>query len=343
MVDIHSFVRKSITRLEPYQSARDEFKGTEGVFLDANENPFGHLNRYPDPYQSALKVKLASIKGLSPECIFIGNGSDEIIDLCYRVFCAPGADKVIICPPTYGMYEVSAGINDVAVESIPLDCNFQPNISAILSQKAKLLFLCSPNNPTGNSLTGIQTILKQFNGIVCVDEAYIDFSTQQSYIEFIHEYPNLIVLQTLSKAWGLAAIRLGIAYANPEVIRWFNRVKPPYNVSALNQTAALEALSNPNAMRDQVAILLEQREWLTQELLKISFVINVFPSDANFLLIKTTGATALYDALIAKGIVIRNRHTVVENCIRITVGTQTENQALIQALQQIENEKNTLY
>lgn len=338
MKSIQHLVRPNILKLKPYSSARDEFSGKEGVFLDANENPFGNLNRYPDPYQKPLKEKLSKIKNLSNNQIFIGNGSDEVIDILYRIFCNPAKDKVIICPPTYGMYEVSANINDVEILKIPLNENFQMNLTEIEQDSdAKLLFLCSPNNPTGNTLTHIEKVLSFFKGIVVVDEAYIDFSSTPSFIEKINIYPNLVVMQTFSKAWGLAGARVGIAYSNPEIIALMNKVKPPYNVSKLNQEAALKALENEALFLKQKNEILKQKVWMKNALSDLPFVKKLFPSDANFLLLEVANANELYQYLIEKKVIIRNRNSVVKNCIRITIGSETENKLLIKEMKQFNN------
>jgi histidinol-phosphate aminotransferase len=335
MFQLEKIIRPNILALKPYSSARDEFKGKDGIFLDANENPFGHLNRYPDPYQIALKEKLSTLKNIATENIFVGNGSDEVIDLAFRIFCNPDNAKVIVCPPTYGMYEVSANINDVEVISIPLDKYFQLDGDKILSTDAKMIFLCSPNNPTGNNLENIEKIIQNFNGIVFVDEAYIDFSLQESLLQKVNEYPNLIVSQTLSKAWGRAAIRLGIAYASKEIISYFNKVKPPYNVSQLNQFEAIKTLEEIDVFKKNKEVILTQRTWLIEQLSALNFVEKINPTDANFMLVKTKNANTIYQQLIEDKIVVRNRHSVVENCLRITVGEPFENVKLIESLKQI--------
>jgi histidinol-phosphate aminotransferase len=333
MFQLENLIRANVLSLKPYSSARDEFKGEDGIFLDANENPFGTFNRYPDPYQKRLKEKLSLIKKVSAENIFIGNGSDEVIDLAFRIFCNPGKDKVIICPPTYGMYEVSANINDVEVCSIPLNEQFQLDVDEILKTEAKILFLCSPNNPTGNNLENIETIIQKFNGIVFVDEAYNDFSSKESWIHRVNDFPNLIVSQTLSKAWGKAAIRVGIAYAGKDIITYYNKIKPPYNVSELNQIEAIKTLENFDIFNQNRQLILEQRTWLIQALLKLRIVEKIYPTDANFVLVKTRkNATLIYEKLIQDKIVVRNRHSVVENCLRITVGEIHENSKLIESL-----------
>jgi histidinol-phosphate aminotransferase len=335
MRTIKDLVRKNIQDLMPYSSARDEFEGKEGIFLDANENPFGRLNRYPDPRQSELKTLLVRRKKVSPEQIFIGNGSDEIIDLAFRIFCEPGADRVIVCPPTYGMYEVSANINNVEVVHVPLKPDFQLNTSNIMETSAKMLFLCSPNNPTGNSLKEIDKVLDHFQGIVVLDEAYIDFSLQPSYIEKINQYPNLIVSQTFSKAWGLAAARVGVAYAHPDLIHYYNKTKPPYNVSQPNQQAALMALHDQEGFEQRVATILAERERLALGLKDMPVVQRIYPSDANFLLLEVMDADAIYQKLVAKQLITRNRNSLVKNTIRITIGTPEENEALLAAFKNI--------
>ena len=336
MKDIKKLIRPNILALRPYSSARDEFKGKDGIFLDANENPFGNLNRYPDPYQKTLKEKLSALKNISTENIFIGNGSDEVIDLVFRIFCTPGKDKAIVCPPTYGMYEVSANINDVEIISIPLNENFQLDVEEILKTEAKIIFLCSPNNPTANNLGNIETIIQKFNGLVFLDEAYIDFSTQESLLQKVNDYPNLIVSQTLSKAWGRAAIRIGIAYASKEIISYYNKVKPPYNVSQINQYEAIKVLDDLENFTKNKNTILAQRTWLVEQLSSLSFVEKIYPSDANFVLVKTKNANAIYQKLVEEKIVVRNRHSVVENCLRITVGEPFENVKLIDSLKKIE-------
>ena len=338
MDNITNLIRKNILSLTPYSSARDEYKSNQGIFLDANENPFGKLNRYPDPYQWRLKQILSSQKKVGIENILIGNGSDEIIDLVQRVFCEPNKDKIIICPPTYGMYEVFANINNVEIISIPLTEDFQLNTEAILAQNAKILYLCSPNNPTGNALANLEYIIENFNGIVFLDEAYIDFSEQPSLVSKIKKYPNLIVSQTFSKARGLAAVRVGIAYASETIISVMNKVKPPYNVSQLNQEAAVKSLASDDEFKSNIQLIKSERELLKQSLLALDFVTKIYPSEANFLLVEMDNATAIYNSLIEQQIITRNRSSVVENTIRITIGTPRENQQLIYVLQLLEVE-----
>ena len=337
MDNINNLIRKNIRELLPYSSARDEYKSNQGIFLDANENPFGKLNRYPDPYQWRLKQILSSQKKLTVKNILIGNGSDEIIDLVQRVFCEPNQDKIIICPPTYGMYEIYANINNVEVISIPLTDDFQLNTKAIMAQNAKILYLCSPNNPTGNALENLEYIIENFNGIVFLDEAYIDFSESPSLVSKINQYPNLIVSQTFSKARGLAAARVGIAYANEAIIAVMNKVKPPYNVSQLNQEAAVLALADEANFKSNVALIKVEREKLKNALLELDFVVKIYPSEANFLLVEMQNATEIYSNLIEQQIITRNRSSVVENTIRITIGTPRENQQLMYALQLLES------
>ena len=331
--ELKSIVRPNIWELMPYSSARDEFTGNEGIFLDANENPFGERNRYPDPHQRELKKALSSRNNIPFENIFIGNGSDEVIDLVYRVFCEPSEDSVIICPPTYGMYEVSGNINNVNLIRIPLNDEFELNTELILSESAKCIFICSPNKPTGNNLKNIEKILDQFNGIVVVDEAYIDFSDSEGFISAINKYPNLIVMQTFSKAWAMAKARVGVAYAHKDIIALMDKTKPPYNVSGFNQQEALNALSEPEIFEERVDIILEQRNLLVKELSNLSFVKHIYPSDANFLLVKMNDAGDVYNYLVMNKVVVRNRDSVVPGCIRITVGSPEENAQLIEVLQ----------
>lgn len=334
MMRLENFIRENILRLKPYSSARDEFHGSEGVFLDANENPFGAYNRYPDPYQSVLKQKVSEIKEVSPQNIFIGNGSDEVIDLVLRIFCEPTKDSIIICPPTYGMYSVSAEINNINILEIPLSDDFELNVDEILNTEAKVLFICSPNNPTANVLKSTEYVIQHFNGIVVLDEAYIDFSTKPSLLFDLNKYPNLIISQTLSKAYGMAGLRLGLAFASEEMICYFNKVKPPYNVSSTNQETALEILNQTNT-RQQIEQILSEKQKLIEAFSEFNFVKKIFPSDTNFLLVETTNANKIYDELIKQKIIIRNRNSLIDNCLRITVGTPQENQQLISALKQI--------
>ena len=333
MDNINNLIRKNILSLTPYSSARNEYKSNQGIFLDANENPFGNLNRYPDPFQWRLKQILGSQKKVAIENILIGNGSDEIIDLVQRVFCEPKEDKIIICPPTYGMYEVYANINNVDIILIPLTEDFQLDTEAILAQKAKVLYLCSPNNPTGNSLENLEYIIDNFNGIVFLDEAYIDFSEQPSLVSKINQYANLIVSQTFSKALGLAAVRVGIAYATETIISVMNKVKPTYNISRLNQDAAVQSLADEASFKSNLQLIKSERDLLKLSLLELDFVTKIYPSEANFLLVEMENANAIYKSLIDQQIITRNRSSVVDNTIRITIGTPRENQQLVYALQ----------
>ncbi|GAB4133621.1 MAG: histidinol-phosphate transaminase [Bacteroidia bacterium] len=345
--DLNSLIRDNVRQLVPYSSARDEFKGTAEIFLDANENAWGSpvegaYNRYPDPLQKKVKEKLSKIKGVPPQNIFLGNGSDEPIDLLYRAFCRPGVDNVIITPPTYGMYEVSANINDVFVKKVPLTEDFQldlEGISEVVDENTKLIFLCSPNNPTGNSLhrEDVEIILNNFNGIVVVDEAYINFSRQQSFIRELTEYPNLVVLQTLSKAWGLAGIRLGMAFASEDIIQVLNKIKPPYNISEVTQQIVLDALDKIDQVNEWTRKTVQERDKLVRQLAQNEHVKKIFPSDANFLLVRVDDAQGIYANLVDKGIIVRDRSKVIlcEGCLRITVGTPDENEKLITALQTI--------
>ena len=341
--NITTLIRNNILNLTPYSSAREEYAGKEGVFLDANENPFGIYNRYPDPYQSVLKQRLSQIKNISTNQIFIGNGSDEVIDIAFRIFCEPNQDKALTFSPTYGMYEVSANINAVELINLSLDADFQIDRNTIepyfSDPDLKMIFICSPNNPTGNLLnTGdIEFILQNFNGIVIVDEAYIDFCFQPSFLEKIEKYPNLIVSQTLSKAWGLAGIRLGIAYMNENILSYYNKVKAPYNVSSINQKIALDTLNNFTEYEQKRNEILSEKINLIKELQGLTFVRKIYPSDANFLLIEVDDVNELYNRLIEKQIIIRNRSSIIQNCVRITVGTQEENQRLLMEFKKISN------
>lgn len=331
-------VRPNIRELKPYSSARHEYSGHASVYLDANENPFptGH-NRYPDPLQFDLKNKISSIKKVEIGQIFLGNGSDEPIDLLFRIFCQPIEDHVLVLPPTYGMYEVAAQIHDTPIISISLNKEFQPDYDKIMekaSPHSKILFLCSPNNPTGNLLNPltVERLIQSFPGIVVVDEAYIDFAASSSFTSKIKEYPNLVVLQTLSKAWGLAGLRLGMAFAHPSIINFMNRVKAPYNLSSLTQSTVLDLLDQSPA--PYIQSILAERVFLEDRLMSFSFVKKIYPSQANFLLVQCADANRLYNYLLSQGIVIRNRSSVpgCSNCIRITVGTKEENQFLLKAL-----------
>lgn len=339
---IENLIRENIKSLKPYSSAREEFKNSASnlVYLDANENPFDTgLNRYPDPQQNLVKAALAKIKNVSREQLLLGNGSDEVLDLIFRVFCEPKVDTVIVLPPTYGMYEVLANTNDVKILNISLLDNYQPNVDEILkaqNSQTKLLFLCSPNNPTANSFNAdkIETLIKKFTGIVVIDEAYIDFSSQESWIDRLNEFPNLIVIQTLSKAYGLAGIRLGACYSSTKIISVLNKIKPPYNVNQLTQQTALKALQNSIKTNNEIAIIISERNKLKTDLEEISFVVKVYPSDANFLLVKVDNAIVRYNQLVEYGIIVRNRtnQPICENCLRFTVGTKEENKKLMKTL-----------
>jgi len=346
--ELNKILRENIKKLVPYSSARDEYKGKEGVFLDANENSFGApvsynglaLNRYPDPLQLSVKEKLSKIKGLPIENIFLGNGSDEAIDILFRAFCNPGKDKVIVCPPTYGMYEVSANINDVTIVKVPLlEETFQLDEVAILKSidaNTKLIFVCCPNNPTGNSVAWntIKTILETFDGIVVIDEAYINFASYRSLIPELLNYSNLIILQTLSKAWGLAGLRVGMAFASEPIIDVFNKIKPPYNINAVSQDLVLKALDNVSQMNGWIQMIVVERKKLSIELEELSFVLKVYPSEANFVLVKVTDANKIYNELTKNHIIVRNRSGIAlcEGCLRITVGTPAENNDVIKIL-----------
>lgn len=342
---LENILRENIKQLVPYSSARDEYQGTEGVFLDANENPLGsplssNYNRYPDPLQLKVKEKIGTLKGIAVDNIFLGNGSDEAIDILFRAFCVPGKDNVIICPPTYGMYEVSANINNVKVFKTPLVAEtFQLDTLSILNfinANTKLVFICCPNNPTGNSVkwSDIKTILESFKGIVVVDEAYIDFASYNSLIPELSKYRNLVILQTFSKGWGLAALRVGMAFASKAIINVFNKIKPPYNINELSQQLVLEALNNKAQIDLWVKEIIIEREKLRAELPQFPFVLKIYQSEANFLLVKTVDATGIYNFLVANKIVVRNRSNVVlcNNCLRISIGTQDENKQLIETL-----------
>lgn len=339
--NLENLVRPNILKLKPYSSARDEYKGSTGVFLDANENPFGTLNRYPDPYQKEVKEKLSALKSIPVSQIFLGNGSDEVIDLVFRIFCTPGRDKALVFTPTYGMYEVSANINDTELLQLPLNSDFQIDKESIIpfltDENLKLIFICSPNNPTGNSIENVDFILENFNGIVFVDEAYIDFSTQKSWVEKLSQYPNLIISQTFSKARGLAAVRVGIAYSSPEIIALFNKTKPPYNVSQLNQEAALIALLDAKKYQSEIKTILAEKERLEKEFLQLSLIKKIYPSDANFILVEVNDADGIYNNLVQQKIITRNRNSVIAGCIRITIGTTEENNQLIAALKAYKN------
>ncbi|HKO75927.1 MAG TPA: histidinol-phosphate transaminase [Flavobacterium sp.] len=341
--NLDSLVRDNVKVLKPYSSARDEFEDfdtVDMVFLDANENPFNNgVNRYPDPQQASVKSILAKQNNVNPNQMLLGNGSDEVLDLIFRAFCEPKIDNVITLPPTYGMYGVLANINAVENREVLLSTDFQPQIEKIfkaIDDNTKMIFLCSPNNPTGNSFSeeSVMTLLEHFNGLIVIDEAYIDFSEKESWLQKIDQYPNLIITQTLSKAYGLAGIRLGICYASAEIISVLNKIKPPYNVNELTQRRALERLDNTNAIKSEIKAIVRHREDLLKVLLDIKYVEKIYPTEANFILIKVDDANKRYDDLIAKGIVIRNRTTqpLCDNCLRLTIGTEEENKKLIEAL-----------
>lgn len=344
MFNLNSLLRENIKNLKPYSSARDEFKGEASVYLDANENSLGSpltkwYNRYPDPLQWKVKEALASIKKINPENIFLGNGSDECIDILFRSFCEPRKDNVIICPPTYGMYEVSANINDVEVRKASLTSDFQLDLihlENLADANTKIIWICSPNNPTGNSLNraDIETVLNNFNGLVVVDEAYINFAKQKSFVQELADYPNLIILQTLSKAWGLAALRLGMAFASAEIIAVMNKVKPPYNINQATQELVLKALEEVGQVNDMIKELVDMRDALIEVFKEIPIVEKVYPSDANFILVKIKNARKVYEFMLTKGIVLRDRSNVklCEDCLRVTVGTEKENTLLVDAI-----------
>ena len=347
MRTLKELTRPNVWALKPYSSARDEYSGAEAsVFLDANENPYNTpVNRYPDPLQRELKALIAPLKGVREENIFLGNGSDEAIDLIFRAFCRPGVDNVVAIDPTYGMYKVCAEVNDVEYRTMLLDVYYQFKASALLSaidENTKAIFVCSPNNPTGNSLCRkeMESLLNRFDGLVIVDEAYIDFSSEPSMLKDLDKYPNLIVLQTFSKAWGCAAIRLGMAFASPEIIAIFNKIKYPYNVNILTQQEAIKMLQHPEQIKAWVNTLLEERARVMEEFVKLPCCVRVFPTDANFFLAKVYEATQLYNYLVSEGIIVRNRTNVAlcKDCLRITIGTKEENDALLEALGKVEVE-----
>ena len=344
--DINTLVRENVKAMKPYSSARDEFEDFDTanmVFLDANENPYDNgVNRYPDPQQASVKSVLAQQNGVGKNQILLGNGSDEVLDLLIRAFCEPKIDNVITLPPTYGMYGVLANLNAIENREVLLSTDFQPQLDAIMKAvdtNSKMIFLCSPNNPTGNSFSekSVHYLLDNFKGLVVIDEAYIDFSDKASWIQKIKDYPNLIITQTLSKAYGLAGIRVGICYASADIISVLNKIKPPYNVNELTQKRALERLANPNQIKEEIISIIAQREQLLKVLNEVNFVSKIYPTEANFILIKVDNANQRYDELIAKGIVIRNRTTqpLCENTLRLTIGTEEENQKLIAALKSL--------
>jgi histidinol-phosphate aminotransferase len=342
--DLNKLVRENIKKLKPYSSARSEFSGKARVYLDANENSFGSplttwYNRYPDPLQREVKKKISAIKNVPAEQMLLGNGSDECIDLLIRAFCNPGQDSILICPPTYGMYEVYAHINDVPLKEVPLLPDFQLNLEgmeAAIDEATKIIFLCSPNNPTGNSLEreDIEIVLNNFEGIVVVDEAYINYSRHRSFLVELKDYPNLVVMQTFSKAWGLAALRLGITFASQEIIEVLNKIKPPYNINQSTQELVLQALENLDDVNAMTRETVKEREVLVRSLAQLTFVQKIYPSDANFILVRVDDANSTYEYLKSVGIIVRNRSNVIlcEGCLRITVGTDFQNKELVEAL-----------
>ncbi len=344
--ELDKVVRPNIKTLKPYSSAKDEYTGEAIILLDANENSLGSpltkwYNRYPDPYQLKVKEKMAFVKQIAANQIFLGNGSDECIDILFRTFCEPGKDNIIICPPTYPMYEVGANINDIAIQKAPLLPDYQLNVAHIeqlVNERTKIIWICSPNNPTGNSLDriDIETILNHFDGIVVVDEAYINFSKQKSFVQSLIDYPNLVVLQTLSKAWGLAGLRLGMCFASPEIIGYMNKVKAPYNINIVTQELVLQALEEVGQVNDMIQLLVDMRIALAEVIASMPHVIKVFPSDTNFLFVKIPHARKLYEYLLTQGIIVRDRSLLelCEDSLRITVGTEQENTALVDAMYQ---------
>lgn len=348
--NLDELVRDNIKRLVPYSSARDEFKGVAEVFLDANENSFGSpttkwYNRYPDPLQMKVKERLAQIKGVPPSNMFLGNGSDECIDILIRAFCEPGKDNLIVCPPTYGMYEVSANINNALIKKVPLTPAYQLNIEALanaIDDHTKIIFICSPNNPTGNSLRreDVEALLSNYWGIVVIDEAYINFSRHRSFVQELKECPNLVVMQTLSKAWGLAALRMGMAFASEEIINIMNRIKPPYNINQATQDLVLSALDKVDEVNEMIREIVKERQELEKRLPELRVVRKVHPSDANFLLVQVTEPAKIYQFLLDRGIVVRDRSKVelCEGCLRITVGTPQENKVLLEALNEFQGQ-----
>lgn len=344
MTDINLLLRENIRKVIPYASARDEFSGSAHIFLDANENSLGSpiipaFNRYPDPHQLKIKEQLVRIKGLPTQNIFLGNGSDECIDLLYRAFCNPGKDNVIIHPPTYGMYEVSAHIHDVEVRRAPLTRDFELDLAAIeerVDENTKMIWICSPNNPTGNAfhIADIEMILNNFDGLVVIDEAYINFSRKKSFIPALTEYPNLVILQTLSKAWGLAGLRLGMAFAGDIIIEVLNRIKPPYNISQATQDLVSKALEQSSRVNEMIREIVNLRNELAEKLSRLSSVINVYPSEANFLLVRIKNARLMYESLLKEGIVVRDRSSASGclDCLRITIGTKEQNNKLLEML-----------
>lgn len=348
MFNLNDIIRPNVLKMKAYSSARDEFKGSASIFLDANENNLGSLagekyNRYPDPHQKRLKARIAEIKGVQPEQIFLGNGSDEAIDLLFRMVCRPGQDSMLHLPPTYGMYEVSANLNEVALQAVQLTEDYQIPVEEVLlnvKPTTKIIFICSPNNPTGNLIESesIEDLLRSFNGLVVVDEAYIDFADARSWTSRLQEFPNLVVLQTFSKAWGMAGLRLGLAFASTEIISLLDKIKPPYNINEATQELALQALERGEALKDMVEEIVQERELLLEALPDLPAVKHVYSSDANFILVKVTDPNGMYNYLLDEGIVVRNRSSLpgCEGCLRISVGTLEENQRLLQAIAEFE-------
>ena len=349
MTDINNIIRPHLLNRKPYASARDEFPEKAEVYLDANENPFpSTTNRYPDPRQVELKAAVAKMKNVQPELMFIGNGSDEVLDLIFRAFCEPGQDNVIYTPPTYGMYEVLAQINNVGLKAAPLQEDFRLDADRVLAQaddRTKLVLLCNPNNPTGNlmEVAAVEKILDSFPGLVVIDEAYIDFSSHPGFLSKLKNYDNLVIVQTLSKAWGLAGLRLGLGFASPEIIRILDSIKPPYNINSHSQQEALKRLTNKKKAETQIKLILRERENMKRALEVLPGVQRVFPSEANFLLVHINNATAIYNALLQQGIVLRNRSDILhcEECLRITIGTPEENNRVIRALHEFIDQTNT--
>lgn len=342
-LDLTNLLRENIRNLKPYSSARDEFSGEAAVFLDANENPFNSpWNRYPDPHQRVLKTRISELKNIPAENIFLGNGSDEPIDLLFRAFCEPGIDQVVSINPTYGMYRVAADTNNITVAQVSLSADFELDYNAVLkavTPKTKLIFLCSPNNPTGNALdsSGVLKIIEGFNGIVVLDEAYIDFCPEKSLLPTRDKYPNLVILQTFSKAWGMAGLRLGMAFATVEIIEVLSRIKYPYNINILTQDKALQLLSNESSKAEWVDLILKERTKMIANLTSYPFVVKVYPSDANFLLVKTHDPRGIYQFLVDQQIIVRDRSSILlcEGCLRISIGSPEENATLMEALDQL--------
>ncbi len=345
MKSLKELVRPNIFTLKPYSSAREEFTGEASVYLDSNESPYNvPYNRYPDPHQKRLKERISKLKGVDPSQIFLGNGSDEPIDLLIKAFCKPNEDNLISIEPTYGMYQVAADINNIAVKRVPLTVRFELDTNALLQaadNHSKLLFICSPNNPTGNSFKHNEMIelINAFDGIVVLDEAYIDFSSQPSLLAYLHKLPNLVILQTFSKAWALAGLRLGMAFASPEIIAILNKIKYPYNINILTQEKVLEMLKNSDTTAQWVKITIDERQKMRAELEKLTIITEIYPSEANFLLIRTPKANDLYSYLVNHKIIVRNRSNIAlcNNCIRITIGSTAENQQLLRAIKQYQS------